>query len=287
MEITDADLDIYVSRIPPANTQSKVGNYPHQLLQKLEVPLMIPVINLYRGAFRYTELNEKTHRTGTLDFGSIHGQITNVTTLADAIRTNPHCYIRLFGKFMRKSDMAATFDFLLPSKTGAFKVNGLLQELDGSQISETAKALALAEIKSLKLHRLDFDISGNDTVADGHFSIRYNDLKVKLQKVDTSTMRMHSRGFLSLLANELLLYNDNPMDGEALRTTTTHVMRDPAKSFFNLIWRNIFNAGLQTAVRNEGALDLIKKKQANKGREKVHFFRQLFPKRKKKGQDTV
>ena len=286
IDVGDADLEIYLNRIPPANTQSKVGNYPHQLLQKLGLPVHIPVLNLNRGSFRYTELNEKSKLAGTLDFNSIHGQILNITNEQAQIEQNSHCTIKLFGKFMRKSDMMAIFDFPLPGTNGRFSVKGQLQDLDASQISDAAKALALAEIKSLKLHRMDFNISGNDSVSDGQFTIRYNDLKIKLQKVDTATQRMHGRGFLSFIANELLLYNDNPMDGEDLRTATTHVARDPNKSFFNLIWRNIFNAGVQTALRNDGAIDLVKKRQANKGKEKVHFFRKLFPKRNKKNKDN-
>jgi hypothetical protein len=54
-----------------------------------------------------------------------------------------------------------------------------------------------------------------------------------------------------------------------------------------MIWRNLFEAGLQTAIRQEGAVDLVQKSKAKKGKEKVHFFRKLFPKRKKKKDSTM
>ena len=282
IDFGNPDLDIYLNRNHPPNTKSKVGNYPHQLLLKLQMPVYIPIMNIHRGSFRYTEVSEKTRQPGTLDFSAIYGNITNATNRPEYIAQNAHCKIKLSGKFMHRSDMMAMFDFPLTAKDGTFSVSGQLSNLQGNQISEAAKALALAEIKSLQLHKMDFSVHGNDHVANGHFTILYNDLKIKLKKIDTNTRQMRNRGFLSMVANGLLLYNDNPMDGQPVRTVETHAERDTTKSFFNLIWRNIFNAGLQTTIRQEGITDLVKKKQANKGKEKTHFFRHLFPKRKKK-----
>jgi hypothetical protein len=282
IDINDADLEIYLSRLAPPSLKSRMGNYPHQLLQKLTLPLNIPLISLNDGRFRYKELNEKTHRVGTLDFSQIDGYIDHVTNLPEEIALHPSCHINLHGKFMHKSDMKVQFDLPLATKTGDFSVEGSLGELEAGQITDAAKALAMAEIKSLKLHELLFSIKGNDTAADGKVSIRYNDLRVKIQKVEETTKEMRSRGVLSLLANELLLYNDNPMDGEPLRIATTHVRRDSTKSFFNLIWRNLYEAGGQTGIRQEGMADLVRKSNAKKGKEKVRFFKELFPKRKKK-----
>lgn len=279
----EPDLEIFLSRLVPANTQSRMGNYPHQLLQKLGFPLDIPEINIEDGRFRYKEQNDKTHRVGTLDFSQIDGQIIHMTNIWKKIVQHPDCHIKLAGKFMHKSDIQATFTFPLATGNGRFNVKGALHNLEAGQVTETSKALALAAVKSLKLHELNFDINGNDTASDGRISIIYNDLKVKLQKVDEATREMHNRGFLSMVANELLLYNDNPMDGEALRVAITHVRRDSTKSFFNLIWKNMFDAGLQTAIRQEGAADLVKKRKERMGKEKVHFFRKLFPKRKRTG----
>ncbi len=281
LELTNPDLDIYVSRLYPPSTSSRVGKYPHQLLKKLGFPVSIPVIDLFYGSFHYTEFNDKTRMPGTLEFGSITGRIDSISNLPEAIVSHQHCRIRFAGKFMRKSNMAAAFTFPLDERHGEFNVQGRLQEMNGRQLSETAKALALAEIKSLQIHKVTFDICGNDYSADGRITILYNDLKVKIKKMDKETQQLYNRGFVSLVANELLLYNDNPMEGQPVRTATTHVIRDTTKSFFNLIWRNLFEAGIQTAVRQEGITDLVKKRKANKGKEKLHFFRQLFPKRNK------
>jgi hypothetical protein len=44
----------------------------------------------------------------------------------------------------------------------------------------------------------------------------------------------------------------------------------------------MFEAGLETAIRNEGVVDLLNRKHANMGKPKKHFFRGLFPKRQRK-----
>lgn len=275
-------LDIYFSRLYPPNTASKVGNYPHELLQQLAMPLQVPLINLYRGSFHYTEVSEKTKRPGILDFGSISGVITGLSNQPRTSGSDDHCYIKFTCHFMRKGSLGVVFDFPLDATEGAFKVSGQLRNLDGEVLSEAALALALAEIKSLKLHQLDFAITGDDSSAAGDITIRYNDLKVKIKKIDQATRRMRNRGFISFVANKLVLYNDNPMAGEPVRVAHTHLLRDPTKSFFNLIWKNLFAAGVQTAVRQEGLTDIVNKTKANKGKQKLHFFRKLFPKRKLK-----
>jgi hypothetical protein len=281
IDLTRPALDIYFSRLYPANTTSKVGNYPHQLLKKLNFPLCLRLVNLYGGRFHYTEVNEQTKQAGNLEFSSISGDITGISNQATAADTQALCHIRLAGKFMRKSNLGVVFDFPLNAPAGAFSVRGQLRDLDGSQVSESAKALALAEIKSLKLHRLDFNLKGDDRGAGGDITIRYNDLKVKIKKIDKKTRQLRNRGFISFVANELILFNDNPMEGEPVRVAHTAVVRDSTKSFFNLIWRNLFEAGLQTAIRQEGMTDIVKKSKANKGKQKLHFFRKLFPKRDK------
>ena len=284
MAVDDANLSIYLDRMQPANRNSRMGKFPHQLLMKAGVPLYIPEVAITNGTFLYTELNDKTQRPGTLRFSGIHGAITNVTNMPAAVAKDPHCYIRLAGKFMQRSDMAAMFDLMLSSKNGAFSVGGRLLNLEAGQIRDAAKALAVAEITSLQLRRMDFSIAGNEFDTHGQFTILYNNLKLKLEKVDTPTLHMHNRLLLSFLANKLLIYKDNPLAGEDPRQVTTLEARDTTKSFFNIIWRNMFDAIMQTAIRNEGVADIIKRKQANKDKIKPKhgFFRTLFPKKKRK-----
>lgn len=282
----------YFSRIPPPNMESKFGKFPHQLLMKLELPLNIRRINLYNATGSYTELSRVTKHTGTLLFTNVNGSITNVTNMQDAIQKDSHCMISLRGKFMRQSDIAANFDLLLTSKSGAFSVSSYLKSLDAEQINTTAQALALAEIKSAHISRLDMNITGNENESHGHFAMQYNNLKINLQKMNSDSSGLRRRGFLSFIANNIFLFPANPMPDDSLRTVDTRIERDKYKSFFNLIWANIFDGAIKTVARNEDVVEILQKKKnpgaqakSQQDNESQGLFETILNKKDKKNKE--
>ncbi len=266
VNIDTPSLDIFFSRLFPPNKKSKVGKYPHQLLQRLKLKVDIDTVKITAGHFKYTEVNEKTRKEGVLLFDDIHGTINNVTNMPALIAQNKNCIIKLNGEFMGRSDMGATFNLLLSDTTGGFSIDAYLKNLSADQITNQAKALALAEVTSFNLKRMDMHIEGNQTYAKGHFTLLYDNLKIQLQKLD-SDRNLSRRPFLSFLANKVLLYPSNPMPNQDVRSVDTYVPRDKLKSFFNQIWKNMYQAAQKTALRNEKIVDMLKK---NGGKKKKH-----------------
>jgi hypothetical protein len=82
-----------------------------------------------------------------------------------------------------------------------------------------------------------------------------------VQKLDERGGKMRDRPLLSFLANKILLYPANPMPGEATRTATTAIRRQPNRSFFNLIWSNIYEGIKATAIRNTELAKAINQKK--------------------------
>jgi hypothetical protein len=282
VSINNGDIDIYLDQSLPKNIRSKMGNYPQQLFMKIPIPINIPVINLYGNSISYSEYSAKSKLVGKIVFGNIGGKITNLTNMPALLNKNAYCNAYLKGVFMRHSPIVTNFNFTLPDPHGSFSLNGSLKDLEDNQISDVAKALAMAEVKSLRLHSMTFDIKGNDTFVGGETTIAYNDLKIKLLKMHDSTQILVGRGFPSFVANELILYNDNPMSSEEMRSVSTYVKRDSTQSFFNVIWKHFFEAGKQTAIRPKGALEIVQRIASKKGKKKTRFFLKLIPKRKKK-----
>jgi hypothetical protein len=243
------------------------------------MPLSIRSINLWNNTVRYSETNSKTGATGTLEFNYLRGGIYNVSNRPEEIARKPICRALISGKFMHRIDIAGVFDFALDSRKGAFSMMGRVRGLDAAQIRGPVRALAMADVTSLRIPDARMRIAGNEDSTWGHFTILYNNLKLKLNKWSEHDSDVHSRVFLSFLANKLLLYSDNPMPGEQLRSVVTGVPRGNIRSFFPMLWKNIFQACMLTAIRDEGALDIVKRKAANKGKPKRKFFKGLFPKR--------
>ncbi len=158
------------------------------------------------------------------------------------------------------STIQSLFRLQLDKTTGDFTVQGTQSPMNGPVLNPLIGPMALAEMKSLQIKKIAFYIQGDDNRASGRLTLLYNDLKVKLMTV-TDDGHLIGAGLMSFLANKALLYPDNPMPGEPVRTATPTAIRDPYKSFFNLIWKCLFTGMLQTVGRNPGVADMVNNKQ--------------------------
>jgi len=261
MFLNKGAVDDYFSRLPPVNPASKLGKFPNQLLLKLPLTVNIPYTKVTNGHASYTEINEETELPGALKFDALSGFVTNITNDSAVIAKSPRCVLDLQGKFNKDADIHGRFTFLLNDTTGVFSVDGRLSNAHEQQVSAPAKALAKAEVSTVNVQELSMKIDGDQHQARGNTVFRYSDLALSVQKIDDNG-KMKDRPLLSFLANKVLLFPANPMPGKDLRTVSTQVRRDPNKSFFNLIWRNIFEGIKATAIRNKDLADAVGKGNA-------------------------
>jgi hypothetical protein len=274
-----ADLSVYLDKGAPAPAVLKKKYLPGELLRRLPLPLRVDSTQLSNVSVRYSEKHRLTGDIGTIEFNYLNGTMTAFSNRPEDSARIPYCRAVVNGKFMHRSDLSAVVDFYTNQEKGAFDLKGRIQNLDASQLRDAVQAFALADISSLHISDASMHISGNADSSRGKFGIRYNDLKLKISRWNAIDSDVHSRYFLSFLANKLLLYEDNPMPGMELREAETNVPRGEIPSFFPILWRNIFQACLETSIRDEGAYDIVKRRAANKGKAKKRFFRGLFPKR--------
>lgn len=282
MNIADPSLEIYFSRLYAPNTKSKVGNYPHQLLSKIGLHLDIRTMRLTNGHFKYTEMSAVTHKEGSIRFEQVNGTMNNVTNIDTLIAKNDKCYIKLKGKYMDRGDIAATFMLLLSDKKGYFTVDGTATNIDAADVNQPAKALALTEVSSFHLNKLDMHVEGNEDYGKGNFTMLYDDLNITFLKINEDNQTdKKGKGALSFLANTLALYPSNPMQGKEVRQITTYIKRDPLKGFFSLIWKNVFMGAKNTALRSPELVENVKGAvKAETPEKKKGFLKKIFGKKK-------
>lgn len=92
----------------------------------------------------------------------------------------------------------------------------------------------------------------------------YTALKVALLKETEEGAAPKKKGFLSFLANKLVIKDANPSKGEKVRTAEIRFERTPAASFFNLLWKSVF-----TGIRETVGIGMVPVKSPEKAYEKV------------------
>ena len=280
-KLDHSSVEIFHSRLPPPDLTSKMGNYPNQLIQKLPFPLYLKQVTISAGHFKYTEVSDVTRLAGSFHIEQMHGTVTNATNMPKHLAKSTSCIADLKGKFMNKSDMAAVFNFSLTDKAGAFDVKGTHTNLDASQLNEIAKALGNVSIDSVKISKVNFHVSGNENEGKAEITMLYKNLNVTLLDAKGGDTTNDKQG-LSLLADALLIHDNNPMPGQAVRVGISYQKRNPYASFFNLIWKCIFEGAIKTALKSDNIADAIAEKKATGPEKKKTFLQRIFGKKDKK-----
>ncbi|MCB9064321.1 MAG: hypothetical protein H6551_04180 [Chitinophagales bacterium] len=256
------NINVLFNRLLPDNADSKRGKYPNQLLDKLKLPIDIKTLHVNNGEIVYSEISDRTGKKGSIKFSEASGLITNITNIPELIDSNNICTVKLNGKFNTYSTIAANFRFVLGDKKGTFSVHTVLKNLQAHQINEQSKVFTMIAIKSMNMHEMTMALEGNEDYAKSKFEMRYNNMSIQILKDEQDEYGdTKKQGFLSFIANNLILFSHNPMPGKPIRTVNTYVERDSLKSFFNLIWRNLHQGVQESTIRDMNVIRLMRKNQ--------------------------
>jgi hypothetical protein len=281
VKLDRSSVEIYHSRLPPPDPTSKMGNYPNQLIQKLAFPLYLKKVDISNGHFKYTEVSNVTMLPGSFHIEQMHGTVSNATNIPEHLAKDGSCIADLKGKFMNKSEMTAVFNFSLTDKAGGFDVRGTHSNLDASQLNEIAKALGNISIDSVKISKINFHIKGNENEGRAELTMLYKGLKVTiLNAKDGDTT--NKKQTISLLADALLIHDNNPMPDKAVRVGVSYQKRNPYASFFNLIWKCVFEAAIKTSLKSDNVADAIAEQKATGPEKKKTLLQRIFGKKPRK-----
>ena len=112
----------YRDRTLPPDNSSKVGKYPHQLMQSIKFPFSIKKIIINNGMATYVEKADLSKKAGTVFFKNINGTSANVTNMKTA--GNNILQLDATANFMGLSKLHSVWRFPLNSTNGTFEVTG-------------------------------------------------------------------------------------------------------------------------------------------------------------------
>lgn len=286
MRLTDGQIAVYNDNRFPKKTEDKTGKFPHQLLQTLKAKLNIDSIHLKNINISYAEFDRNSGQAGKITFEQTGGVIANVTNMPKIKAVNPVITANLYSYVMGQGRLDVTFKFDLDDPFGAFSYQGALTNLDGKTLNRITKPLGMVQVNRGELKKLAFDIKANEKVAKGKLDFMYNDLSVALLKKEAGKDRLVKQGFISFLANTLVINGDNPNTEGKYTAATINYKREITASFFNYIWRTLFqgvkySVGVSPQKEAEIRAQIAKFEKMKADREARRWRRQM----RKSGKD--
>jgi hypothetical protein len=240
MNVANGALAVVNNNTLPKKIENKTGQYPHQQLQKASGRLSIEKLNLNNIDISYAEFDKEGKNKGIITFEHTWGTVTNLTNVEKAKAKNHFMVADLSASVMGAGKLDVNFKFDLTAKDGAFSYSGALVDMEGKALNRITRPLGLVKVNSGHIDKLAFDIKANDQLARGEVSFAYKDLSVAILKKVKGEDRLVKQGLMSFLANALIINSDNPnANGVFVTAPITHKRIETA-SFFNFIWKTLF-----------------------------------------------
>lgn len=254
MSLDSGYVKVFNDKRYPRMKRNKVGEYPHQLLKKLDLKLNIDTINISNVRVTYTEYDPEAKITGYISFDRIKGKIFNATNDSLPLLKNPICKAQFHTYFMNTSSLNVYFAFNTPSKNGDFTCEGQLGYFEGTSINKITIALAKVNVQSLKVNKYIFKLKGDDYRVTGTGILYYQDLKAEVLKVKEENEEKPKKRLLGIfkkkaiptfIVNNLVLKDSNPRKNKELKVGVINLTRIPEKSFWGTIWGGLGQSLLQ------------------------------------------
>jgi hypothetical protein len=282
LDIKNGDVKIYNNSNYKGKKTSKIGKDPHQALQKVALEMKLAKLNISKTDIQYSELDATTQRTGIIKFTNTSGKFYNVTNDPEVKRKNHFMTASINTYFMDKAPLQVNFRFNLNDPKGAFNYSGRLGKFDGRVLDKLVKPLAMVHVKSADVERLTFNVNANNYGGKGKLEFYYKNLNVELLKKVEGTNQLKTQGFISKVANSLIIANDNPDKKGNFRPGPINLKRDPTVSFFSFLYKGLLD-GLKPSVgfskKTEGTVNKIVTKVTTLV-EKFNQFKENRRKRK-------
>jgi hypothetical protein len=284
LSLANASVKIYNDNSFKGAKSIKIGKDPQQALQKVALDMHLKKINIKNTLISYTEKDATSGYAGVITFNNTYGTILNVTNDAAAKRRNPYMVAHIYSRFMDAADLNVNFKFNLLSKTGAFNYNGTLGELDGRELDKLVRPLALVHVQSADIDKLHFSVNASNYNGKGQLEFYYKNLNIQLLKKVEGKAGLQTQGFISKLANTLIIEKDNPDKKGNFRPGPIDLKREPSVSFFSFLYKALLD-GLKPSVGYDKKTESTVNKAIIKVNNLLDKIKQVKEERKQKKEE--
>jgi hypothetical protein len=247
MNINNGFVAVFNNNMLPSGKQEKTGKFPHQLLQTVKGLITVKKLSLDKINISYAEYDRDSREKGTITFDNTSGVISNVTNAPAFKRKNPIMMARLHSSFMSQGNMDVNFRFDLNAADGAFAYSGVLKNMDGKALNKMTRPLGMVQLRSGYIDELSFRLQANNQQARGKLNFKYERLGVNLLKREEGREHLVKQGWLSFLANNLVLNTSNPDRNGKFVSADINYKKEPSSSFFSYLYKTLFQ-GIKNSI---------------------------------------
>ena len=273
LTMKNAQAIIFHNRKMPSDGKDVIQNAPHLALKRLKTPILIDSLKADNFEIHYRELTAESDRIGDVFFTNLNGVVKNITNDSTALKSNHWVTSTFDMKFLDLAKINVDLNLNLLSNDGEFNYKGKLGATSAVNYNQILTPLAMVEVEEGYISKVAFDIKANRYGSNGTVQILYNDLKVNiLEKEDGG--KLEKDGLMSFLANKLIITSDNPKPDLPARVSYFTYSHSPKSSFFNLMWKSIFEGIKETIIeskeqkkREKQAIKEKKRKERNEKKD--------------------
>lgn len=307
-EVLDMEAKVHTNKLMPDNL-AKPKRFPVELLNDISIPFFIDETHIRKSRLTYSELDAKTLYQWKINFGNMECDIYNLTNDSLAKLSNKFATAKLRALFQDQAKVNVDFAFDLNAPNYPFICKGVISEYKLEGLNDLIVPLSKIEIANCNLRRLDFHLNGDKTKVKTQVAMRYNNLRIRIMEMDEEEKVLKRNRLFSLLANLVVLSNDNPsVNGKFVKPTYVYT-RLERQGYFAYIWKALFkgikesvglNSQMEAEIRNrveqarhfkeqkkERQSERKLKKEDRQGKKEQRILLRQLKRAEKGGTDTL
>lgn len=245
--VDKGNFEVFANPNGRLQTTDRLVTFPNWAIRQVKAGLNVDTLDIKKIDVTYSEYNKSSGKAGAVKFDNTTGRFLNLTNKKAILSQHPVCTVNLSTYFMGKGKLDLAFGFNLSDALYSYSYKGHLGSMDMLAANPAVMPLGLVKITSGRVNSLNFNIHGNKKNAAGKVTFLYNNLKVDLLKRDEEK-GYAKKSLMSLLANAVILKQDNPEEGKPIPRSANVVFIRPANfPFFKTIWLTLLD-GLKSCV---------------------------------------
>ena len=230
-------VDYYDDKRKPADPHPPPPMLPHDMIRRLNYPFTVDSLEIEDGDIQIREHTVNSAPPGNFAFQHVKLSATPITLDSASPLIDTPTQFNLNGVFIAQAPTQATVIYALHDSTLNLSLDGTVGAFDIKQLNTYLVNSARVEVTQGAFTKGEVALRIKGDAADSKVVPVYDHLKIKVLPPDANDPSDIREAAITLLANSLVLHNDNPdeMKG-APKVGTTKLTRQPTDEFFQFLW---------------------------------------------------